>query len=123
MLPAMGNHRLRHLQEPKVVGDARRGEVVAPNVDAPDVLSDLIGFDAVQQDLGPARCDAASERERHRDSSRAHGRRPSAVVTFNIKHPGPAGPMDETTFRWIMNQDAMATENLAEGEKRARTAL
>ena len=23
--------------------------------------------------------------------------------------------MDETTFRWIMNEDAMATEKLAEG--------
>ena len=33
----------------------------------------------------------------------------------DIKHPGPAGLMDETTFRWIMNEDAMATEKLAEG--------
>jgi transaldolase len=33
----------------------------------------------------------------------------------DIKHPDPAGPMDETTFRWIMNEDAMATEKLAEG--------
>jgi transaldolase len=33
----------------------------------------------------------------------------------DIKHPGPVGPMDETTFRWIMNEDAMATEKLAEG--------
>ena len=27
----------------------------------------------------------------------------------------PEGPMDETTFRWIMNEDAMASEKLAEG--------
>ena len=33
----------------------------------------------------------------------------------DIKHPDPAGPMDETIFRWIMNEDAMATEKLAEG--------
>jgi transaldolase len=33
----------------------------------------------------------------------------------DIKHLDPAGPMDETTFRWIMNEDAMATEKLAEG--------
>jgi transaldolase len=33
----------------------------------------------------------------------------------DIKHPDPDGPMDETTFRWIMNEDAMATEKLAEG--------
>jgi transaldolase len=33
----------------------------------------------------------------------------------DIKHPHPEGPMDETTFRWIMNEDAMATEKLAEG--------
>jgi transaldolase len=33
----------------------------------------------------------------------------------DIKHPDPAGPMDEITFRWIMNEDAMATEKLAEG--------
>jgi transaldolase len=33
----------------------------------------------------------------------------------DIKHPDPEGPMDETTFRWIMNEDAMATEKLAEG--------
>ena len=33
----------------------------------------------------------------------------------DIKHPDPAGPIDETTFRWIMNEDAMATEKLAEG--------
>jgi transaldolase len=33
----------------------------------------------------------------------------------DIKHPDPAGPTDETTFRWIMNEDAMASEKLAEG--------
>ena len=33
----------------------------------------------------------------------------------DIKHMDPAGPMDETTFRWIMNEDAMATEKLSEG--------
>jgi transaldolase len=33
----------------------------------------------------------------------------------DIKHPDPSGPMDEVTFRWIMNEDAMATEKLAEG--------
>ncbi|MBZ9870458.1 transaldolase [Mesorhizobium sp. BR1-1-9] len=33
----------------------------------------------------------------------------------DIKHPDPADPIDETTFRWIMNEDAMATEKLAEG--------
>lgn len=33
----------------------------------------------------------------------------------DIKHLDPAGTMDETTFRWIMNEDAMATEKLAEG--------
>jgi transaldolase len=33
----------------------------------------------------------------------------------DIKHPDPEGPMDETTFRWIMNEDTMATEKLAEG--------
>jgi transaldolase len=33
----------------------------------------------------------------------------------DIKHPDLAGPMDENTFRWIMNDDAMATEKLAEG--------
>jgi transaldolase len=36
-------------------------------------------------------------------------------VAVDIKQPDPAGPMDETTFRWIMNEDAMATETLAEG--------
>lgn len=33
----------------------------------------------------------------------------------DIKHPAPDAPIDEVTFRWIMNQDAMATEKLAEG--------
>jgi transaldolase len=33
----------------------------------------------------------------------------------NIKHPAPSDPIDEVTFRWIMNEDAMATEKLAEG--------
>jgi transaldolase len=33
----------------------------------------------------------------------------------DVKYPDPAGPMDETTFRWIMNEDAMATEKLADG--------
>jgi len=33
----------------------------------------------------------------------------------DIKHPAPGGPIDEVTFRWIMNEDAMATEKLAEG--------
>ncbi|MBZ9894574.1 MULTISPECIES: transaldolase [unclassified Mesorhizobium] len=33
----------------------------------------------------------------------------------DLKHLAPEGPMDETTFRWIMNEDAMATEKLAEG--------
>ena len=33
----------------------------------------------------------------------------------DIKDREPEGPMDETTFRWIMNEDAMATEKLAEG--------
>jgi len=33
----------------------------------------------------------------------------------DIKNPNPAGPIDETTFRWIMNEDAMTTEKLAEG--------
>jgi transaldolase len=33
----------------------------------------------------------------------------------DIKHLDLAGPMDETTFRWIMNEDAMATEKLSEG--------
>lgn len=28
---------------------------------------------------------------------------------------GTAGPMDEITFRWVLNADAMATEKLAEG--------
>ncbi|MBP1888400.1 hypothetical protein [Sinorhizobium mexicanum] len=33
----------------------------------------------------------------------------------DIKHPEPAVPMDEATFRWIMNEDVMATEKPAEG--------
>lgn len=33
----------------------------------------------------------------------------------DIKHPQPNGILDEVTFRWIMNEDAMATEKLAEG--------
>lgn len=33
----------------------------------------------------------------------------------DIKNPQPSDPMDEITFRWIMNEDAMATEKLAEG--------
>jgi transaldolase len=33
----------------------------------------------------------------------------------DIKHPDPSNPIDEVTFRWIMNEDAMATEKLAEG--------
>lgn len=33
----------------------------------------------------------------------------------DIKHPAPSGPIDEVTFRWIMNEDAMASEKLAEG--------
>lgn len=28
---------------------------------------------------------------------------------------GASGPIDEVTFRWVMNEDAMATEKLAEG--------
>lgn len=32
-----------------------------------------------------------------------------------VKQPQPTGPMDETTFRWIMNEDPMATEKLADG--------
>lgn len=33
----------------------------------------------------------------------------------DIKHPAPSDPIDEVTFRWIMNEDAMATEKLSEG--------
>lgn len=33
----------------------------------------------------------------------------------DIKHPQTSDPMDEITFRWIMNEDPMATEKLAEG--------
>jgi transaldolase len=33
----------------------------------------------------------------------------------DIKHPQPSDPMDEITFRWMMNEDPMATEKLAEG--------
>jgi transaldolase len=33
----------------------------------------------------------------------------------DIKHPAPSDPIDEVTFRWIMNEDPMATEKLAEG--------
>jgi transaldolase len=33
----------------------------------------------------------------------------------DIKHPASSDPIDEVTFRWIMNEDAMATEKLAEG--------
>jgi transaldolase len=33
----------------------------------------------------------------------------------DIKHPEPSDPIDEITFRWIMNEDPMATEKLAEG--------
>lgn len=33
----------------------------------------------------------------------------------DIKHPAPTDPIDEVTFRWIMNEDVMATEKLAEG--------
>lgn len=33
----------------------------------------------------------------------------------DIKHPASGDPIDEVTFRWIMNEDAMATEKLAEG--------
>jgi transaldolase len=33
----------------------------------------------------------------------------------DIKQPQPSDPMDEITFRWIMNADPMATEKLAEG--------
>ena len=33
----------------------------------------------------------------------------------DIKHPEPSDPIDEIAFRWIMNEDAMATEKLAEG--------
>ncbi len=33
----------------------------------------------------------------------------------DIKRPAPSGPIDEVTFRWIMNEDAMASEKLAEG--------
>jgi transaldolase len=34
---------------------------------------------------------------------------------IDIKRPGPSDAIDEVTFRWIMNEDAMATEKLAEG--------
>lgn len=33
----------------------------------------------------------------------------------DIKRPHPSDPMDEVTFSWIMNEDPMATEKLAEG--------
>jgi transaldolase len=36
----------------------------------------------------------------------------------DIKHSAPSGPIDEVTFRWIMNEDPMATEKLAEGIRR-----
>ena len=39
----------------------------------------------------------------------------------DIKHLDPAGPMDETTFRWIMNEDAMATEKLSRAFACSRT--
>jgi transaldolase len=35
--------------------------------------------------------------------------------SVDIKHPQPSDPMDEITFRWLMNGDPMATEKLAEG--------
>lgn len=37
------------------------------------------------------------------------------VNSVDVKHPDLDGAMDEATFRWAMNEDAMATEKLAEG--------
>jgi transaldolase len=36
-------------------------------------------------------------------------------AAVNIRRPAPSDPTDEVTFRWIMNEDAMASEKLAEG--------
>lgn len=33
----------------------------------------------------------------------------------DVKHATPKLNVDEKTFRWMMNEDAMATEKLAEG--------
>jgi transaldolase len=38
-----------------------------------------------------------------------------AEDAVDIKQPKPSDPMDEITFRWIMNEDPMATEKLSEG--------
>jgi len=94
----------------------------------PGQIEALAGCDRLT--IAPGLLDALSKDEGELARSLEPGEPPSAPVpegsqsichwfvggdAVDIKYPQPSDPMDEITFRWIMNEDPMATEKLAEG--------
>lgn len=79
---------------------------------APALLDELAGeMGKLERVLNPG--DVSTKSMREPEDAICHWFVGEDVVDIN--QPDPAGPMDETTFRWIMNEDAMATEKLADG--------
>jgi transaldolase len=79
---------------------------------APALLDQLAVDDGeLERALGPGK--ASLEPLRKPEDAICHGFAAEDAVDF--KHPDPDGPLDEVTFRWVMNEDPMATEKLAEG--------
>jgi transaldolase len=79
---------------------------------APALLDQLAGDDGkLARALGPG--GSSLEPLRKPEDAICHWFVPEDAV--DIKHPDLDDPMDEVTFRWIMNEDPMATEKLAEG--------
>jgi len=69
-----------------------------------DEITELAGCDRLT--IAPALLKELSEK---------HGELPQKLSADKIGTPEPKISLDEKTFRWMMNEDAMATEKLAEG--------
>ena len=79
---------------------------------APALLDELAAdMGRLERVLGPG---DASTKSMHGPED-AIGHRFVGEDGDDLRRPDPAGPMDEITFRWIMNEDPMATEKLADG--------
>jgi transaldolase len=79
---------------------------------APALLDELAADDGeLARVLGPGNAPPASLR--NPEDAICHWFVPDDAV--DTKHPAPDDAMDEVTFRWVMNEDPMATEKLAEG--------
>lgn len=79
---------------------------------APALLDELAAdMGRLERVLGPG--DASTKRMHGPED--AIGHRFVGEDGDDLRRPDPAGPMDEITFRWTMNEDPMATEKLADG--------